>query len=141
MKTAAPLAAPGNDQKRWDDFATAAWAVLAISLLAVLLTTAAHLRLQTPWPQMLYLNVWRQPQAALLAVLWSAQPWLSPLGVMVVATLLPLGLHLLALMLMPPLMRTWQRKALWLYFSCALVPVFGPVASLTLMQSLGDLTD
>jgi hypothetical protein len=137
----APAPVPPNEQERWDDFAFAAWAVLAMSLLAVLLTTASHLRLHTPWPQLLYLGVWRQPQLALLAVLWGAQPWLSPLGVMLAATLLPLGLHLLALLLMPPLLRTWQRKASWLYFSCALVPVFGPVASLTLMQSLGDLLD
>lgn len=141
MKSGAVPWIPEEAAALWDDFAAAAWAVLAFSLLAVLLSTASHLRQQTPWPQLLYLSVWREPQLAMLAVLWSAQPWLSPLGVMLSATLAPLGLHLLAWLRMVPLLRTWPRKASWLYYSCALIPVFGPIASLTLMQSLGALED
>ncbi|MEW6516516.1 MAG: hypothetical protein AB1439_06410 [candidate division FCPU426 bacterium] len=137
----APRFSPESEKKAWDDFVTSAWAVLAASLFVVLLTTISHLRLHTPWPHLLYLSVWRQPQAAMLAVLWSAQPWLSPLGVMLAVSFLPFGLHVLAILSVLPLLKTWQRKAYWLYLGCALIPVFGPIASLMIMQSLGDLVD
>lgn len=123
------------------DFTATAWMLMAVGTVGVLLSSATHMAVRLPWPQLLFMDVFRNPGLALLTVLLAPQPLFSPVTVAVLASCLPLGFHLLALGLLWTLTRSWALKARIFYMFTASVPVFGPIAAQSLMKNLGDLND
>lgn len=128
-------------REQFRDFIATAWMLMAVSTMGVLLSSATHLATRLPWPQLLFLDVFRNPGLALLTVLLSPQPLFSPLAVALLASCMPLGFHFLALGLLWTQTRSWALKARIFYMFTASVPVFGPIAAQSLMKNLGDLND
>lgn len=113
---------------------TLAW-TCALALLA--LGTAALAK--TPWPQLVFLNLFRQPGMGLLTVVLTPQPLFSPIPMVLVATLGPLCMQGLSLWSCWQRVGRWTIRSRFVYVCFSLVPVFGPIAAYTLMQSWGDL--
>jgi len=126
-------------QKLPEDFLLTAIAVLISASFYVLLSTATHLAAKTPWPQMIFLDVFRRPALAMLAVILTPTPLFSPLVVALLTGFLPLFFHIFFLKQLWNLIRDWNLRSRILYIFIATVPIFGPIACQTLLQSLGEL--
>lgn len=123
------------------DFTATAWMLMVVCTLFVLLSSASHLAAKIPWPQVLFLEMFRAPELALLIVVLTPQPLFSPATVALLVSVMPLGFHLLAMSLVWSLTRSWVPKARFFYLFTSSVPVFGPIAAQSLMKNLGDLND
>jgi hypothetical protein len=127
--------------QEFKDFTVASVAVLLANVSAVLMSSLAQLIVKTPWPQKLFLGVFQGPGMGLPSVVLQPNPLFSPIMILVYVTVLPLFLHILALVVLWTMTWQWNMKARIVYFCLALVPVFGPIATQTIMKSLGEIKD
>ncbi|MBN1595314.1 hypothetical protein JW933_05240 [candidate division FCPU426 bacterium] len=130
-----------NQKDAFDDFTTVALCLLLACIVAVLLTSMTQLTARTVWPQLLFYQLLRAKSLSLWTVSLAPQAVVSPVMVPLYASMIPLGLHVLALVLLQPLVRGLGVFARLVYIFLSLVPVFGPIAVQTLLKSIGESRD
>ncbi|MCK5241892.1 hypothetical protein KAR34_05515 [bacterium] len=130
-----------TNNQQFKDFTFVALAVLLANVFAVLMSSLAQLVAKTPWPQKLFLDLFQAPGMGLPSVVMQSQALFSPIMNVIYVTFLPLALHILALVVLWSMTWQWNMKARVVYFCMSLVPVFGPIATQTIMKSLGEMKD
>ncbi|MCD4812433.1 hypothetical protein K8S19_01875 [bacterium] len=130
-----------QQHQNFQDFSITAFVVLLINILVILLSTTTHFVIDNPWPQLLFLEIFKQPQVQLLTVIMTPMPLFSPALNVLLVSLMPLLLHLYALVLLGRVIAHWELKARVIYVLMACIPVFGPIATQIVMKSFREFKE